>query len=188
MERPSLGLGDRGSESPLQYGLVLPLGSLLRIGQENFCCSRQCFQIAQVDSVSISDCLSTMAPRKPSLDGAGELIGLTDLTLANIVCQNITEVAINTDDFETQFWHFFILSVASLVMVVGTLGNLLTLAAIPYMRSRYPAEFSLLQLPVTDLLINLSVCDLVYCGLGLPHMIHGMVVGDQCDNVLVYKN
>ena len=84
---------------------------------------------------------------------------LTDLTLANIVCQNITEVAINTDDFETQFWHFFILSVASLVMVVGTLGNLLTLAAIPYVRRRYPAEFSLLQLPVTDLLNNLSVFD-----------------------------
>ena len=63
------------------------------------------------------------------------------------------------------------------VMVVGSLGNLLTLAAIPYVRRRYPAEFSLLQLPVTDLLINLSVCDLIYCSFGLPHMVHGMVIG-----------
>ena len=121
-----------------------------------------------------------MPPRKLSLEyGAGEGIEVTQLALANIVGQNIT------DDFETQFWHFFILSVAWLVMVVGCLGNLLTLAAIPYVRRRYPAEFSLLQLPVTDLLINLSVCDLVYCGFGLPHMIHGMLIGEQCADVVV---
>ena len=120
-----------------------------------------------------------MPPRKLSLEyGAGERREVTKLTLANMVGQNIT------DDIETQFWHFFIVSVAWLVMVVGCLGNLLTLAAIPYVRRHYPAEFSLLHLPVTDLLINLSVCDLVYCGFGLPHMIHGMLIGQWSGNVL----
>ena len=74
-------------------------------------------------------------------------------------------------------WQGTMLVFSCVVMVVGSLGNLLTLAAIPYVRRRYPAEFSLLQLPVTDLLINLSVCDLIYCSFGLPHMVHGMVIG-----------
>ena len=103
---------------------------------------------------------------------------------------NIMELSNATmiKNIESPVWRSFMLGVASLVMVVGSLGNLLTLAAIPYVRRRYPAEFSLLQLPVTDLLINLLVCDLVYCGFGLPHMIHGMLIGEQCEDVVVYKS
>ena len=74
-------------------------------------------------------------------------------------------------------WFCVMVGVASVVMVVGTVGNCLTLLAIPYVRRHYHTEFSILQLPVTDLLINLSVCDLIYCAFGLPHMIHGMVAG-----------
>ena len=70
------------------------------------------------------------------------------------------------------------LCVACLVTVMGSLGNLLTLAAVPYVRRRYPSEFSLLQLPITDLLINLSVSDLIFCSIALPHLIHGMAVGE----------
>ena len=81
------------------------------------------------------------------------MVFTADVTSADTVEPNITKVA--------NVWDFFILIVAVLVMVVGSLGNLLTLAAIPYVRRRYPAEFSLLQLPVTDLLFNLSVCDLI---------------------------
>ena len=82
-------------------------------------------------------------------------------------------------NIELPVWRCFMIGVAALVMVVGSLGNLLTLVAIPYVRRHYPQEFSLLQLPVTDLLINLSVCDLIYCSFGLPHMIHGMVIGEN---------
>ena len=63
-------------------------------------------------------------------------------------------------------------------MVVGVVGNSLTLVMIPYIRKFYPTQFSMLHLPVTTLLMNLSVCDLIYCGFGLPHMVHGMLLGD----------
>ena len=79
---------------------------------------------------------------------------------------------------EDPFWLGTMLVFSCLVMTIGSLGNLLTLVAIPYVRSHYPAgEFSLLHLPVTDLLINLSVCDLIYCSFGLTHMVHGMLIG-----------
>ena len=61
-----------------------------------------------------------------------------------------------TKNVEDPLWQGTMLVFSCVVMVVGSLGNLLTLAAIPYVRRRYPAEFSLLHLPVTDLLINLN--------------------------------
>ena len=91
-----------------------------------------------------------------------------------------------TKNVEDPLWQGTMLVFSCVVMVVGSLGNLLTLVAIPYVRRHYPQEFSLLQLPVTDLLINLSVCDLIYCSFGLPHMIHGMVIGENL--VMVFCN
>ena len=53
----------------------------------------------------------------------------------------------------------------------GGLGNLLTLLAIPYVRVKYGAEFSLLKLNSMVLILHLSFADLLYCLLGFPHFI-----------------
>ena len=87
-------------------------------------------------------------------------------------------VTCSLDDLDSDLLRVLIPIVASLIAVVGVVGNSLTLAAILYVRRTYPTEFTLLQLPVTDLLINLSVCDLIYCSFGLPHMVHGMLLGN----------
>jgi len=58
-----------------------------------------------------------------------------------------------------------------LVMIIGGLGNILTLIAIPYARVKYGSEFSLLQLNSTILILNLSIADLLYCLVGFPHFI-----------------
>ena len=82
------------------------------------------------------------------------------------------------DDLDSTTLHLLLPSVVTFIAVFGFVGNSLTLGAIFHVRKNYPTEFSLLQLPVTDLLINLSVCDLVYCVFGLPHMVHGMCLGE----------
>ena len=79
---------------------------------------------------------------------------------------------------DIEYWEkICLLVVKFLVMIVGTVGNILTLAAITYVKFKYPTEFLFLQFSVTKLLINLSVCDLIYCMVGLPHMIHGQLTG-----------
>ena len=54
-------------------------------------------------------------------------------------------------------------------------GNLLTLIALPYMRSRYKQEYSMLQLNCITLILHLSFCDLLYALLGFPHFIHSHI-------------
>eukprot|EP00092_Neocalanus_flemingeri_P039517 GFUD01043031.1.p1 GENE.GFUD01043031.1~~GFUD01043031.1.p1 ORF type:complete len:411 (+),score=72.90 GFUD01043031.1:145-1377(+) len=58
-----------------------------------------------------------------------------------------------------------------IVFIIGGLGNLLTLVAIPYVRKVYGAEFSLLKLNSVVLILHLSFADLLYCVLGFPHFI-----------------
>jgi hypothetical protein len=48
---------------------------------------------------------------------------------------------------------------------------LLTLVAIPYVRTVYGSTFSVLQLNSMVLILHLSVADLLYCVIGLPHFI-----------------
>jgi hypothetical protein len=82
--------------------------------------------------------------------------------------------------------YIVMILIAAMVMVVGTLGNTLTLASTMYVRKWKPRDqFSILHLPVTSLLMNLSVCDLIYCAFGLPHMIHGMALQGEQRTVLV---
>ena len=45
---------------------------------------------------------------------------------------------------------------------IGGLGNLLTLIAIPYVRTRYRQEFSILQLNSVILLLHLSFVDFLF--------------------------
>ena len=60
-------------------------------------------------------------------------------------------------------------------MILGGLGNILTLVAIPYARVKYGSEFSLLQLNSTILILNLSIADLLYCLVGFPHFIQVLI-------------
>jgi len=48
------------------------------------------------------------------------------------------------------------------VFIIGGLGNLLTLIAIPYVRTRYRQEFSILQLNSVILLLHLSFVDFLF--------------------------
>lgn len=74
-------------------------------------------------------------------------------------------------------WNMCLLIVASIVSTVGTFGNILTLASMLYVNTKYPNQFMILQMSVSKLLINLSICDLIYCVFGLPTMIYGQVIG-----------
>ena len=53
----------------------------------------------------------------------------------------------------------------------GGLGNLLTLLAIPYIRHKYGAQFSLLTRNVMVLILHLSAVDLLYILIGIPNLI-----------------
>ena len=54
-----------------------------------------------------------------------------------------------------------------IIMVVGCIGNLLTLAALPYAWLYHRAKFPTLYTPIAVLIVHLSLCDLLYCILGL---------------------
>jgi hypothetical protein len=60
-----------------------------------------------------------------------------------------------------------------LVMVMGVSGNLLTLISVPYAAFRHEDKFPHLWSFTTVLLLHLSLCDLLYCLLGLPMFLVG---------------
>ena len=51
-------------------------------------------------------------------------------------------------------------------------GNLLTVVALPYIRTKYRQEFSILQLNSITLILHLSLCDLLYALTVFPDFIH----------------
>ena len=59
----------------------------------------------------------------------------------------------------------------------NTLGNTLTVIALPYARWKHP-ELTILSYPSVDLMINLSVCELLYCVIGISHFVHVLSVGE----------
>jgi hypothetical protein len=73
------------------------------------------------------------------------------------------------------------------VILVGTVTNTLTLAALPYAIfrwlparpsvPRYPAQFPWLGGGSTVLLLHLSLCDFLYCTLGLPFLLSTLLHG-----------
>merc|ERR1719450_283947 len=65
-----------------------------------------------------------------------------------------------------------------LIFIIGGLGNILTLVAIPYVKHKYGSEFSLLQLSSVVLMLHLSVSDLLYAVLGLPNFIRVYLLRD----------
>ena len=57
-------------------------------------------------------------------------------------------------------------------------GNGLTLVALPYVQWRYPAsEFTILRNSTADLIINLALCDFIYCSAGIGHFVHVLSIG-----------
>ena len=60
-----------------------------------------------------------------------------------------------------------------LIMIIGVFGNLLTLITVPYAACWHKDKFPRLWSPTTILLLHLSLCDLLYCLLGLPMFLIG---------------
>ena len=63
------------------------------------------------------------------------------------------------------------------LFLIGTTGNILTLLALPYVRSKYQKQFSVLQTSTAILLLHLSFCDLLYNCIGFTHFIHILYIG-----------
>ena len=76
--------------------------------------------------------------------------------------------------------RYSLLSILIILLVVGLLGNVLTLLALPYVRRKYGAQFSVLQSSTAILLIHLSFCDLLYITVGFTHFIHVLIIGKGC--------
>ena len=68
-------------------------------------------------------------------------------------------------------------------LLIGGGGNLLTLLAILHCRLRHRARFGHLWTGTTVLQLHLSLCDLLYCVLGLPVFIsvyhHGFLPNSE---------
>ena len=71
-----------------------------------------------------------------------------------------------------------------LLLIVGSVGNVLTLLALPYVRRKYGYEFSILQTSTAILLFHLSFCDLLYILVGFTHFIHVLIIGKHCELLL----
>ena len=56
-------------------------------------------------------------------------------------------------------------------MLLGGLGNFLTLLAIPYVRLKYGMKFSVLQINSVELILHLSFADLLYSLIGFPNFL-----------------
>ena len=89
--------------------------------------------------------------------------------------------------------RIWLLVVAIIVLAIGTFGKILskyftfplsvpgnglTLVALPYVRWRYPvSEFTILRNSTADLIINLALCDFIYCVGGIGHFVHVLIIG-----------
>ena len=73
--------------------------------------------------------------------------------------------------------RYFLLAFLTLLLIVGIVGNLLTLVALPYVRKKYGDQFSVLKSTTVILIVHLAICDLLYILVGFPHFIHVLIVG-----------
>jgi len=71
---------------------------------------------------------------------------------------------------------YFLIIILSIMFLVCTLGNSLTLVALTYVRSYYGREFTVLAGYSALLLLQLSVFDFLYGLVGFPHFIHALLV------------
>ena len=68
------------------------------------------------------------------------------------------------------------------LLLVGLVGNILTLLALPYVRKKYGPQFSVLQTSTAILLLHLSFCDLFYITVGFTHFLHVLIEG----SIMIY--
>ena len=97
---------------------------------------------------------------------------LLDGTILNINSENIQN-GLNL----SPSLRYTVLGVLILLLIVGSVGNVLTLLALPYVRRRYGTQFSILQTSTAILLFHLSFCDLLYILVGFTHFIHVLIEG-----------
>jgi hypothetical protein len=103
-----------------------------------------------------------------------------DITMNEVDIENLHKVMANQTLDLSPSLRFSLLSILVILTIVGLLGNVLTLLALPYVRRKYGAQFSVLQSSTAILLIHLSFCDLLYITVGFTHFIHVLIIGKDC--------
>ena len=73
--------------------------------------------------------------------------------------------------------RYSVLVVLFVLLLVGLVGNILTLLALPYVRNKYGPQFSVLQTSTAILLLHLSFCDLLFIIIGFTHFIYVLFEG-----------
>ena len=76
--------------------------------------------------------------------------------------------------------RYMLLVFLSILLIIGVVGNVLTLLALPYVRRKYGPLFTVLQSSTAILLLHLSFCDLLYISVGFTHFIHVLIIGKNC--------
>ena len=87
----------------------------------------------------------------------------------------------------TPLVYYSLLVFLSVLLLVGLLGNTLTLLALPYVRNKYGPQFSVLQTSTAILLLHLSFCDFFYIIVGFTHFIHVLIKGINHINYIFYQ-
>ena len=67
----------------------------------------------------------------------------------------------------------------TILILIGLVGNILTLLALPYVRTKYGTQFTVLRSSTAVLLLHLSFCDLCYIILGFTHFIASISQGNK---------
>jgi len=104
------------------------------------------------------------------------LLNVSNLTFDSGSCVSATGCTLDgyQEDIESCLpqvvKNYKVLAIINIVMIiiVGGFGNLLTIVAICVARIRHKIKFEHLWNSTTILMLNLSLCDLLYCVLGLP--------------------
>ena len=76
-----------------------------------------------------------------------------------------------------------LMTILCILFLVCFFGNLLTITTLTYIRSKCSHEFTTLKGACVLLLVNLSICDLLYGLIGFPHFFHYLMNGKDMFNV-----
>ena len=109
-----------------------------------------------------------------------------NITMSDVGIENLNKVMVNQTLDLPPSLRFSLLSILIILLIVGLLGNVLTLLALPYVRRKYGAQFSVLQSSTAILLLHLSYFDLLYITVGFTHFIHVLIEGKSCVCVQKY--
>ena len=95
-----------------------------------------------------------------------------DCTGSNFI-PNWTEICCQPESVKSV--RFIVLPIIGIVGVIGIISNLITISTFLYLyffqkriKTVFKQEFSIVKDPIFFFLLHLSVCDLLYCFIGLP--------------------